>query len=275
MKTIARPLRYSTPLDTIGAWLLAFAWFLPFAYAAWTAFHPAAYAVRFDFFAPITLENFANAWNAAPFAAYFVNTTLLVLGVTIAQFVLCTLAAYGFARYEFRGKGVAFFLVMTQLMILPEALIVENYKTISQLGLLDTLSAIALPYLGSAFGIFLLRQFFRTIPKDLDDAARVEGASSLQVLWHVYVPLARPIYVAYGLVLVAFHWNNLLWPLIVTNSVGTRPLTVGLQVFAQADQGVDWSIITAATLMTSGPLLVGFLLFQRIFVENFMRAGIK
>lgn len=267
--------RQSTLLDTFGAWLLAIAWFLPFAYAAWTAFHPAQYAVRFDLLAPLTLENFVNAWQAAPFAAYFVNTTLLVIGVTIAQFVLCTLAAYGFARYEFRGKELAFFLVMTQLMILPEALIVENYKTISQLGLLDTLSAIALPYLGSAFGIFLLRQFFKTIPKDLDDAARVEGASSLQILWRIYVPLARPIYVAYGLVLVSFHWNNLLWPLIITNSVGTRPLTVGLQVFAQADQGVDWSIITAATLMTSGPLLVGFLLFQRVFVENFMRAGLK
>jgi sn-glycerol 3-phosphate transport system permease protein len=275
MKTGARSLRYSSPLDTLGAWILAIAWFLPFAYAAWTAFHPAEFAVRFHPLAPVTLENFVNAWRAAPFAAYFVNTTLLVIGVTIAQFVLCTLAAYGFARYEFRGKEWAFFLVMTQLMILPEALIVENYKTVSQLGLLDTLSAIALPYLGSAFGIFLLRQFFKTIPKDLDDAARVEGASSLQILWRIYVPLARPIYVAYGLVLVSFHWNNLLWPLIITNSVGTRPLTVGLQVFAQADQGVDWSIITAATLMTSGPLLVGFLLFQRVFVENFMRAGIK
>lgn len=275
MKSNTRPMRYSTPFDTIGAWLLAIAWFLPFAYAAWTAFHPAAYAVRFDLFAPLTLENFVNAWNAAPFAAYFVNTTLLVIGVTLAQFVLCTLAAYGFARYTFKGQEIAFFLVMTQLMILPEALIVENYKTVSQLGLLDTLTAIALPYLGSAFGIFLLRQYFKTIPKDLDDAARVEGAGTLEILWRIYVPLARPIYVAYGLVLVSFHWNNLLWPLIITNSVGTRPLTVGLQVFAQADQGVDWSIITAATLLTSGPLLIGFLMFQRVFVENFLRAGIK
>ncbi len=275
MKSIHRPLRQGGYLDVLGAWLLALAWFLPFAYAAWTAFHPAEYAVRFDLFAPLTLENFVNAWNAAPFAAYFVNTTLLVIGVTIAQFVLCTLAAYGFARYQFRGQNVAFFLVMTQLMILPEALMVENYKTVSQLGLLDTLTAIALPYLGSAFGIFLLRQFFKTIPKDLDDAARLEGAGTLEILWRIYVPLARPIYVAYGLVLVSFHWNNLLWPLIITNSVGTRPLTVGLQVFAQADQGVDWSIITAATLLTSGPLLVGFLMFQRAFVDNFLRAGIK
>jgi sn-glycerol 3-phosphate transport system permease protein len=135
--------------------------------------------------------------------------------------------------------------------------------------------AIGLPYFASAFGIFLLRQTFKTVPRELDDAARVEGASGLQVLLKVYVPLARPVYLAYALVSVSYHWNNFLWPLIVSNSVETRPLTVGLQVFSSTDQGVDWSIITAATLMTSAPLLIGFLLFQRQFVQSFMRAGIR
>ena len=120
-----------------------------------------------------------------------------------------------------------------------------------------------------------LRQTFKTVPKELDEAARVEGANFLQVLWKVYVPLARPVYIAYGLVSVSYHWNNFLWPLIVTNSVETRPLTVGLSIFSSTDQGVDWSLITAATLMTSGPLLLAFLLFQRQFVQSFMRAGIK
>ena len=130
-------------------------------------------------------------------------------------------------------------------------------------------------YFASAFAIFLLRQTFMGIPKELDEAARVEGASPLQILWRVYVPLAKPVYVAFALVSVSFHWNNFLWPLIVTNSVNSRPLTVGLQVFSSVDQGVDWSIITAATLLTSAPLLVAFLLFQRQFVQSFMRAGIK
>ena len=160
-------------------------------------------------------------------------------------------------------------------MIMPDVLIVENYRTMSRIGIIDTIPAIALPYVASAFGIFLLRQTFKTVPKELDDAARVEGASPLQVLLKVYVPLARPVYVAYGLVSVSYHWNNFLWPLIVTNSVEARPLTVGLQVFSSGDQGIDWAIICAATLMTSGPLLVGFLLFQRQFVQSFMRAGIR
>jgi sn-glycerol 3-phosphate transport system permease protein len=195
--------------------------------------------------------------------------------VLAAQLVLVTLAAYALARFEFPGRGILFALVLVQLMIMPDVLIVENYRTMSRLGILDTLGAIGLPYMASAFGIFLLRQTFKTVPKELDEAARVEGAGMLEVLWKVYVPLARPVYVAYGLVSISYHWNNFLWPLIITNSVSSRPLTVGLQVFSSGDQGVDWSIITAATLMTSAPLLVGFLLFQRQFVQSFMRAGIR
>jgi sn-glycerol 3-phosphate transport system permease protein len=262
-------------VETAAAWLLALLWILPLAYAVWSAFHPAAYSARFTPFAPVTLENFVRAWEAAPFARYFLNTFALVTLILVSQFVLCTLAAYAFARYDFPGSGVAFALVLAQLMIMPDVLIVANYKTMGELGILDSIPAIALPYVASAFGVFLLRQTFKSVPKELDDAARVEGAGALQTLLKVYVPLARPIYLAYGLVSVSYHWNNFLWPLIVTNSVEARPLIVGLQVFSSTDQGIDWSIICAATLMTSAPLLVGFLLFQRQFVQSFMRAGIR
>ena len=168
-----------------------------------------------------------------------------------------------------------FSLVLIQLMIMPEILIVRNYQTLTKLGLVDTLFGIGLPYFASAFAIFLLRQTFRTIPKELVEAAEMEGATALQVLHHVYIPLAKPTYLAFALVSVSYHWNNFLWPLVVSNSVGSRPLTVGLQVFSSTDQGIDWSVITAATLLTSGPLLIGFLIFQRQFVQSFMRAGIK
>ncbi|MBK0392438.1 carbohydrate ABC transporter permease [Ramlibacter algicola] len=273
----AAPPPWAAPgkLDTIGAWLLALLWILPLAYAVWTAFHPAEYSTRFALFAPLTLDNFRRAWEAAPFARYFLNTTLLVTMILGVQLVLATLAAYAFARYTFPGRGIAFALVLVQLMVMPDILLVENYKTMAHLGLVDSLVGIGLPYFASAFAIFLLRQTFLGIPKELDEAARVEGASALQTLWRVYVPLARPVYTAFGLVSVSFHWNNFLWPLIITNSVNARPLTVGLQVFSSVDQGVDWSVITAATLLTAAPLLVGFLLFQRQFVQSFMRAGIK
>jgi sn-glycerol 3-phosphate transport system permease protein len=262
-------------LETAGAWLLGLLWLLPLVYAVWAAFHPAEFSTRFVLTAPLTLENFRKAWIAAPFARYFVNTMALVAMVLAGQLVLVTLAAYAFARFDFPGRNVLFALVLVQLMVMPDVLIVENYQTMTALGLKDTVVAIALPYMASAFGIFLLRQTFKTIPRELDEAARMEGCGPLAVLWKVYVPLARPVYLAYALVSVSYHWNNFLWPLIITNSVESRPLTVGLQVFSSGDQGIDWSIITAATLLTAAPLLVAFLLFQRQFVQSFMRAGIR
>ncbi len=262
-------------LEIIGAWMLAIIWVLPLLYALWTAFHPGEFATRFSLTAPLTLENFRNAWAAAPFARYFLNTTILVTLILVAQFIVCTPAAFAFARMEFAGRNVVFAIMLMQLMIMPDVLLVGNYRSMAKLGLVDTILAIALPYLGSAFGIFLLRQTFLTVPQQLDDAARLEGCTLLGRLWRVYVPLARPTYIAYGLVSVSYHWNNFLWPLVITNSVNTRPLTVGLSIFASTDQGIDWSIITAATLMTSAPLLVAFLLFQRQFVQSFMRAGIR
>jgi sn-glycerol 3-phosphate transport system permease protein len=262
-------------LETLAAWMLAVLWVLPLLFAIWTAFHPAEFSTRFVLTAPLTLENFRNAWDAAPFARYFANTVMLVTMVLAAQLVLVTLAAYAFARFEFPGRNVLFALVLVQLMVMPDVLLVENYRTMTQLGLKDTILAIGLPYFASAFGIFLLRQSFKTVPKELDEAARVEGCTTLQTLWKVYIPLARPTYLAYALVSVSYHWNNFLWPLIITDSVESRPVTVGLQVFSATDQGIDWSIINAATLLTTAPLLIAFLLFQRQFVQSFMRAGIK
>jgi sn-glycerol 3-phosphate transport system permease protein len=258
--------RRPSVLVGLGAWLL---------YAVWTAFHPAAYAARFDLTAPVTLENFVRVWNAAPFARYFLNTFFLVTLTLVCQFVICTMAAYAFVCYPFRGSETLFLLVLIQLMIMPEVLLVENYRTLSRLGLLDTTLGIALPYLASAFGIFLFRQTFKSVPKELEEAARLEGANPVQILLRVFVPIAKPTYVAYGLVTVSYHWNNFLWPLVVTNSVETRPITVGLQVFATIEQGVDWSLITSATLLSVAPLLVAFLIFQRQFVQSFMRAGIR
>jgi sn-glycerol 3-phosphate transport system permease protein len=236
-------------LENVAAWLLALLWAAPLLYAFWAAFHPMAYVVKFDPLAPLTLANFAAAWKVAPFARYFLNTFLLVSITLVGQFILCTLAAYAFARFDFPGKDLAFILVLVQIMIMPDVLIVKNYQTISDLGLVDTIFGIGLPYMASAFGIFLLRQTFKRIPRELEEAARVEGASWFTVLLKVYIPLAKPTYLAYGLVSVAYHWNNFLWPVVITNSTETRPLTVGLSIFGAPESGVDFSVISAGTLL--------------------------
>jgi sn-glycerol 3-phosphate transport system permease protein len=269
------PGRTDTLLNTAGAWMLGALWVLPLAYAVWSAVHPAAYAARFELLAPLTLENFRSAWAAAPFPRYFLNTFMLVTSILAGQLVLATLAAYAFARFDFPGRDLAFGLVLVQLMVMPDVVLVENYRTLHAIGLVDTVAGMALPYVASAFGIFLLRQTFKTVPRELEEAARIEGCGALGVLWRVYIPLAKPVYLAYALVSVSYHWNNFLWPLVVSNSVETRPLTVGLAVFAGTDQGIDWGIINAATLIASGPLLVAFLIFQRQFVQSFLRAGIR
>jgi len=261
--------------ETFAAWFMAILWVSPLAYAFWAAFHASEYAIHFDLFAPLTLDNFRQALDQAPFLRYGFNTFVLVSMLLVGQFVLCTLAAYAFARFEFAGSNIAFGLVLVQLMITPEILIVENYGTMANLGLVDTITGIGLPYMASAFGIFLLRQTFKSTPKELEEAARLEGCGMFGILWRVYIPLARPTYLAYGLVSISHHWNNFLWPLVITNSVETRPLTVGLGIFGAPESGVDWSIVSAATLLSVAPLLIAFLLFQRQFIQSFMHSGIK
>ena len=262
-------------VSKFSAYLLAIVWVLPLLYAFWAAFHPPEFATKFSLFAPLTMENFVSAWDQAPFFRYMLNTVIITTIILFSQLVVCTLAGYALAREKFLGRGFAFALVLTQLMVMPEVLIVENYQTLTGLSLVDTHLGVGLPYLASAFGIFLLRQTFKTVPQELEDAARVEGLSGLGIIWKVFVPLAFPTYLAFSLVSVSYHWNNFLWPLVVTNTEASRPLTVGMAIFGAPESGVDWSVISAGTLIAIGPLLILFLIFQRKFIQSFMHAGIK
>ncbi|WP_454916470.1 carbohydrate ABC transporter permease [Xanthobacter sediminis] len=271
----ARPVRWSAMLDIAGAFLLALVWIAPLLFAAWASLRAPGQALDFSLSVPFTLDNYRAAWAAAPWPTYVFNTLMLVTFTLVGQLVLCTLAGFAFARFHFPGREALFVLVLLQLFILPEVLIVENYAMISRLALLDTIAGMGLPYVASAFGIFLLRQAFKSVPIELEEAARVEGCSWLGVLWRVYVPATRPVYLAYALVSVATHWNNFLWPLVVTNSPDTRPLTVGLSLFGAPESGVNISIISAATLMVVAPLMIAFLIFQRQFIQAFLRAGIR
>lgn len=275
-RAVVNPFRKTRlDLDKIGAYLLALLWVAPLLYATWTAFREPAAAFNLDIASGWTMANIATAWERAPWLIYMRNTMLLVGSILVGQFVLCTLAAYAFARFEFKGKGLLFSLVLLQLFILPEVLIVENYAMVSRLGWSDSVLGMGVPYMASAFGVFLLRQAFKQVPKELEEAARIEGCGRLEVLWRVYVPLARPVYLAYALVSVSTHWNNFLWPLVVSSSLDTRPLTVGLSLFGAPESGVSITLISAATLLTILPLLAGFLLFQRQFMQAFLHSGLR
>lgn len=256
--------------------LLSVLWLVPLIWMAVTAFRPKQVALDSLFSLQFTLDNFGRVWEAAPFAQYYVNTVLLVVAVFAVQMLTVTMAAYAFARLEFWGKTAVFLLFLVQIMVPADVLIFPNYSVLKELSLLDTKLGIMLPYYASAFGIFLLRQTFKTLPSELDDAAVVEGASKWRILWTIYVPLSRPAYLAFALVSVSYQWNNFLWPLIVTNSVENRPLTVGLAIFAQSfEVGAQWTEVSAATLLVIAPLMLLFLLFQRQFINSFIHSGIK
>ncbi|MFT8872127.1 MAG: carbohydrate ABC transporter permease [Sporolactobacillus sp.] len=254
-----------------STYVLALLWALPLLWVLYTAFRPDKAGS-----ALFSLANFIAAWHNAPFLTYYLNTLVIVLGVLAVQYVTMTLAAYAFARLHFPLKNVLFVLYLVQIMIPVDVLLFPNFKTVADLSLADTKLGIMLPYFVSAFGIFLLRQTFKSLPYELEEAARVEGCNLLQILWHLYVPLARPTYVAFGLISVSQQWSNFLWPLVVTSSVGSRPLSVGLSVFAQnTESSALWGELTAATLLVIFPLLLAFFIFQKQFISSFMHSGIK
>lgn len=269
--------RISIPALLILIALLA-TWVIPLLWTFATALRPQDQSVSVGSMLQtnMTLANFARAWNYAPFGQYYLNTIILVGGVLGMQLVITVLAAFAFARMEFKGRDFLFLIFLLQMMIPAEALVVPNYMTIRTMGLVDTRLAMMLPYVASAFGTFLIRQTFRQVPRELEEAAVIDGCGTLQTLWHVFVPLARPTLIAYGLVSVCYHWNNFFWPMIVTNSPDKRPLTVGLALFAKAvESGADWSLVSAGTIIVILPLLGLFVVFQRQFISSFMQSGIK
>ncbi|TVY01473.1 carbohydrate ABC transporter permease [Cohnella terricola] len=251
-------------------------WIIPILWVARTAFMPKEAGISSTWSWAWTFDNLVRVWHAAPFGQFLWNTVIVCGGVLAVQLVTLTLAAYAFARVRFAGRDLVFLLFLLQIMIPPDILIFSNYQVLSEFGLLNTKVGIMLPYFASAFGVFLLRQAFKQLPYELEEAALVEGASRLRILSRIYVPLSRPIYVSFAIVSVSFHWNDFLWPLIVTNSVDNRLLTVGLAMFAKStESGAQWTDVSAATLIVSAPLMIGFLLFQRKVIGSFMHSGIK
>jgi len=273
-------------LQRLGRWLtnlfatgLALLWSVPVLWALVASFRPAAEAMsRGDVWigSRLTLENYLRAWSLAPFGQYYINTIVIVLMILAVQLVTIVLAGFALANYQFFGKRWIFFFILLQMMIPTSALLAPNFATIRWLGLFDTRLAIAIPYFGSAFGTFLMRQAFMEVPRDLVDAGVIDGCSWWQLIWHVYLPPSIPSLVAFGLSSATWHWNEFLWPLVITNSDKSRPLTAGLVRFTQLGEiGAQWSLLSAATLMVIAPLFITFLIFQRRFIQSFLHSGLK
>jgi len=219
-------------------------------------------------------ENYIEAWNHAPFGRYFLNSAIISVAETSGVLLTSALAGYAFARMRFVGREALFVLFLGTLMVPGQVQLVPNYITITRLGWLNTYYALIVPWLASVFGIFFMRQFFATIPQELQDAATIDGASHLTFLRRVVVPLSRPAFITVALLTFLGSWNALTWPLIVTNTPEMRPIMVGLLSFSN-EWGTQPRLLMAAATFSVLPVLLLFFVLQRYFIQGIARAGMK
>jgi sn-glycerol 3-phosphate transport system permease protein len=256
----------------------ALLWAVPFAWMAVASLRPGVPAdiASLTPSGPFGFANFVEAWKSGSFPLWYLNTLIMCGGILLVQLVTISMAGYAFARLRFPGRDLVFSAFLLQLLLIPPLLIVPNLATLVSLHLYDTLLGIMAPYFASAFGVFLMRQTFRAIPRDYEEAAMLDGASIAALIRHVLLPLARPGLVAFAIVSLTAHWNEFLWPLMAVSSPKNQVLTVGLASFASgAEAGSAWGIVAAGTFLVAAPLLILFLIFQRRFVSSFVLSGIK
>jgi len=263
--------------------LLAVATLAPFVWMLFTSLHPPLSPVPTPetLFTPKHWEfknyTYVLTFEALPVARFFLNSVVVTASVVLVQLVFCSLAAYGFARLTFRGRDLLFLAFLLTMMVPALVMVVPLFLTVDSLGWLNTYAGLILPYpyLSTAFGTFLLRQFFMTIPRSLDEAARLDGAGDLQILWHIVLPAARPALATLAAFGFIWTWTDFYWPMLSTSSTDMRTLEVGLSVFKDAYGTTNWPLQMTAAVIVMVPALVFFLFLQRYFVRGIVLSGIK
>ncbi len=224
---------------------------------------------------PACASNLTALYDQAPrFNRYMLNSAIMTIGRTLGQMVTCSLAAYGFARFRFPGRGVIFALCLGLLMVPFQAIMIPEYLLIRALGWRNSFSALIIPGSFSAFAMFLLRQAFMQVPREIEEAAEIDGANPLQTLWYVVLPLSGPALAAFAVITVQAAWNDFLWPLITAPEPGTRVVTIGISLL-QGERSTPWNLIMMGSLLATLPMLLMFVLLQRYFIEGISMSGLK
>lgn len=223
----------------------------------------------------VMFENFVQAWTGAPFPRYALNSVIVTVTIILGQMVNAALAAYAFSRLTFKGRDLLFTLFLGTMMIPTQVLAVPSFLIFKVFGWINTYMALIVPFLSNAFGIFLVRQSFLTVPTDLTDAAKVDGAGHLRIIWHVLMPVSRPAFLSFALLTFTWRWNDYFWPLIMTNSTSMRTLPVGLVFLRTSEGSVEWNVVMAAAVIVMAPVILLFTVLQKYFVEGVMSSGVK
>lgn len=272
-----------SPLFRVARHLLlgamAFVFLSPFIWMLLTSFKP----VDEIFQAKLTLlpekwaavENYTTALTKVPLLQYLANGVVVCASIFLLQVLIALPAAYAFAKIDFKGKAWAWRMVMLALMIPHQAIAIPLYVMLHYAGLLNTMAALIVPFTISAFGIFLMRQFFRTVPDDLVHAARLDGMSELELVWRVMLPTATPALFAFAIFSVVWHWNDYFWPLLVTSSPELATPPLGTVFFRNEEAGTEFGPLMAGTVLITLPLLLLFLVFQRRFIEGVTLSSVK
>lgn len=257
--------------------VMAFIMILPFVWTLLTAFKTQSEALQVP---PKILpsswspRNFESVLQVLPFGKFFYNTFAMIVLRVLGSVFFSALAAFAFARLEFPGKKVLFTMVLLQMMVPGQIFILPQYMIVSKLGWLNSIKALAVPGIVSTFGTFLLRQFFMGLPRDLEEAAVLDGASIWKIFWKVMLPLTKPGLVSVGIFTALFAWKDLMWPLIVNMSIDKMTLSAGL-VNLMGQYSVDYPQLMAGSLIAIVPMIILFLLFQKQFVEGIATSGSK
>jgi multiple sugar transport system permease protein len=222
----------------------------------------------------IRWQNYQDVLDKVPFLRFYANTIIVTVARVIGQVFLASMAAFAFSRLRFPGRDALFFLLLAGLMVPDQVLIIPNYALMRQVGWLDSYQGLIVPLLFSAFGTFLLRQFFLSIPADFQEAAILEGANPFQIYWQIYLPLARPALAAFAFLVIQWSWNEFLWALIMTSRTDMQVLSVGIALF-QGQYFTNNALLMAAANMATIPVLILFLVFQRQLVEGITLSGLK
>ena len=219
-------------------------------------------------------SNYATAWKSVPFGDFFLNSLAYAAATVAGNLLFCSLAAYAFARIRFFGRNVLFVVLLATLMVPFQVLLIPTFLIVKDIGMVNSVGGLIMPNLCSAFGIFMLRQFFRTLPVELEEAARIDGTSRLGILFKIVLPLSLPALATLGIIQFMWSWNDFLWPLIIINSATRDPLQLGLATL-QGQHYTEWNLLMAGTVMSQIPMLAVFLLAQRWFIRSIAFTGMK